>query len=157
MKTVLTHQALSLKRDHEHQVEFVAEYKGVSYINDSRSVDIRQTVQSIDSIDAEIVLIIGGDDEKTDYTCFLNISLKKIKRVVYLGRYPEKLFRIFGKEDCLFVTAGTVEEGVIISQTVARQNQVVLFSPACPSYEAFDNYKNRGNAFKQLVSDLDKL
>jgi len=151
MKTTIARQELSLKRNAEHQVEFVAEHKGIAYINDSRSTDIRQTVQSIDSLDADMVLIIGGNDEKTDYTWFLNISLKKVKAVIYLGRFPEKVFRVFGKENCLFVTADSVPEALAISKQVALEQQVVLFSPACPSYEAFDNYKNRGNMFRQLV------
>lgn len=154
MKTIIARQELSLKRDIEHQVEFVAEHKGIAYINDSRSIDIRQTVQSIDSLDADMVLIIGGNDEKTDYTWFLNISLKKVKAVIYLGRFPEKVFRVFGKENCLFVTADSVSEALAISKQVTVEQQVVLFSPACPSYEAFDNYKNRGNMFRQLVLDM---
>lgn len=154
MKTIIARQELSLNRDTEHQVEFVAEHSGIAYINDSRSTDIRQTVQSIDSLDADMLLIIGGNDEKTDYTWFLNISLKKIKAVIYLGRFPEKVFRVFGKENCLFVTADSVEEALNISKQIAVEQQIVLFSPACPSYEAFDNYKNRGNAFRQLVLSM---
>lgn len=154
MKTIIARQDLSLKRDTEHQVEFVAEHKGIAYINDSKSIDIRQTVQSIDSLDADIVLIIGGNDEKTDYTWFLNISLKKVKAVIYLGRFPEKVFRVFGKENCLFVTADSIEESLDISKQIAIEQQIVLFSPACPSYEAFDNYKNRGNMFRQLVLNM---
>lgn len=154
MKTIIARQELSLKSDTEHQVEFVAEHKGIAYINDSKSIDIRQTVQAIDSLDADMVLIIGGNDEKTDYTWFLNISLKKVKAVIYLGRFPEKVFRVFGKENCLFVTADSVSEALTISKQIAIEQQVVLFSPACPSYEAFDNYKNRGNMFRQLVLDM---
>lgn len=154
MKTIIARQELSLKRDTEHQVEFVAERGGIAYINDSKSIDIRQTVQSIDSLDADMVLIIGGKDEKTDYTWFLNISLKKVKAVIYLGRFPEKVFRVFGKENCLFVTADSVAEALAISRQIAAEHQAVLFSPACPSYEAFDNYKNRGNNFRQLVLNM---
>lgn len=154
MKTIIARQELSLSRNTEHQVEFVAEHDGIAYINDSKSTDIRQTVQSIDSLDADMLLIIGGKDEKTDYTWFLNISLKKVKAVIYLGRFPEKVLRVFGKENCLFVTAGSVEEALNISKQIAVEQQVVLFSPACPSYEAFDNYKNRGNTFRQLVLNM---
>jgi UDP-N-acetylmuramoylalanine--D-glutamate ligase len=151
MKARVAHQTVSFKKDTEHNMEFVAEQNGVTYINDSASIDIKQTIRSIDGIDAELVLVIGGNDERTDYTWFLNIGLQKIKAVIYLGRDPEKIFRLFGKYDCLFVTAISIEEAVGISKTIAKQDQAVLFSPACSSYEAFDNYKNRGNLFKQLV------
>lgn len=154
MKTSISLQNLSLQKDNEHRMEFVREFNGVTYVNDSKSTDIKQTVESIDGLDADIVLIIGGKDEKTDYSWFLNVSLRKIKSVIYLGEDTSRLFRIFGKQDVMFVKAETLIEAVFISQTLAKENQVVLFSPACPSYDTFDNYKNRGNQFKQLVSEL---
>lgn len=154
MKTLLTNRTLSFKRDNEHHMEFVAEKNGVSYVNDSAATDIKRTVTSIDELEAELVLIIGGEDEKTDYTMFLNVNLDKIKSVIYTGRTPDRIFRLFGKQDCFFVTALSLQEAVQIATTLGQPGQVVLFSPACPSYDAFDNYKNRGNLFKQLVAGL---
>lgn len=154
MKTSISLQKLSLQKDNGHHMEFVREFNGATYVNDSKSTDIKKTVESIDSLDADMVLIIGGKDEKTDYTWFLNISLNKVKSVVYLGKDTSRLFRIFGKQDVMFVKAETLKEAVFISHSMAKENQVVLFSPACPSYDAFDNYKNRGDQFKQLVSEL---
>lgn len=151
MKSAIIQQRLSLKQDNGHRLEFVAEQQGVTYINDSASTNISQTILSIDGFDAELVLIIGGNDAKTDYTCFLNIGLQKIRSVIYLGQTPASLFRIFGKENCFFVTADSVGESLQIARLLAKPGQVVLFSPACPSYEVFDNYKNRGNKFKALV------
>ncbi|MBS1634792.1 MAG: hypothetical protein JST26_02645 [Bacteroidetes bacterium] len=157
MKTLLANRTLSSTRDNEHHMEFVAEKNGVTYVNDSASIDIKRTVKSIDEIDAELVLIIGGQDEKTDYTMFLNISLDKIKSLIYTGRTPERIFRLFGKQDCFFVTALSLQEAVQIATTLGQPGQVVLFSPACPSYDAFDNYKNRGNLFKQLIAGLSNI
>jgi len=152
--TGTVHKAFAFTRNTEHQMELVGELNGASYLNDSRSIHVKQTLQSITEIDAELVLIIGGKDERTDYTWLLHGDLRKIKTIVYLGADTEKLFRVFSKADCLFVKAESLQEALFVCLRVAREGQVVLFSPACPSYDVFDNYKNRGNLFRDLFNQL---
>jgi UDP-N-acetylmuramoylalanine--D-glutamate ligase len=135
----------------EHQRELVAEYNGVQYVNDSKSINIKATVESINSLNTEILLIIGGEDRMTDYEFLMHADLKKVKAVIYIGKDQERILSLLMKYDDLFAPASTVEEAIQIAKVYAKEKQVVLFSPACPSYEAFDNYKNRGNAFKETV------
>jgi UDP-N-acetylmuramoylalanine--D-glutamate ligase len=149
-ESVSGQKTFSISRDTDHSFEFVAEINGVTYINDSKATNAKQTVESINSLEAEIVLILGGDDLKTDYSWFTNINYYNIKTVVYFGRRFPEIKNIFNKH-VMVIIADNLESAVDISKSRAIKNQAVLFSPACPSYDVFDNYKNRGNKFKELV------
>jgi UDP-N-acetylmuramoylalanine--D-glutamate ligase len=138
----------------EHSLEFVAEKKGVTFINDSRSTSIKASVSAINALQANLVLLIGGEDRQVDYGFLLNAELAKVKAVIYLGREKERLFNVMQHQNCLITNAHSLQEAVELSTMIATANDVVLFSPACPSFEAFDNYKNRGNRFKAFIHQL---
>jgi UDP-N-acetylmuramoylalanine--D-glutamate ligase len=151
MKATGTDKIQHLQIINEHQMELVAECNGVQYINDSKSINIKSAVQSINSIQAEILLIIGGEDRMTNYEFLLHAELKKVRAVIYLGKDKERILSLLMKYDDLFAPANSIEEAIQIAKLYAKEKQVVLFSPACPSYDAFDNYKNRGNLFRETV------
>lgn len=154
MKEVaLGQKTFSISRETDHSFEFVANINDVTYINDSKATNAKQTVESVNSLDAEIVLILGGDDLKTDYSWFTNINYYNIKTVIYYGRRFAEIKNIFNKHVMLIVV-DNLESAVEVSKAKAIKNQAVLFSPACPSYDPFDNYKNRGNKFKELVMNV---
>ncbi len=151
MKEVaLNKKTFSIDRETDHSFEFVATINDVTYINDSKATNAKQTVESVNSVDVELVLIVGGDDLKTDYSWFTNLNYYNVKTVIYYGRRFAEIKNIFNKHVMLIV-ADNLESAVSISKAKALKQQAVLFSPACPSYDAFDNYKNRGNKFKELV------
>jgi len=151
MKEVaLGQKTFSINRETDHSFEFVANINEVTYINDSKATNAKLAVESINSVDAEIVLILGGDDLKTDYSWFTNINYFNIKTVIYFGRRFSEIKNIFNKH-VMVIVADNLESAVGISKAKAIKNQAVLFSPACPSFDPFDNYKNRGNKFKELV------
>lgn len=149
-ETVLNQKTFSISRETDHSFEFVATINDVTYINDSKATNAKQTVESVNSVDVELVLILGGDDLKTDYSWFTNLHYYNIKTVIYYGRRFAEIKNVFNKHVMLIV-AENLESAVGISKAKAIKKQAVLFSPACPSYDAFDNYKNRGNKFKELV------
>lgn len=151
MKDSEVNKLQNLHISNEHQLEPVAEHNGVHYINDSKSVNIKATVQSINTLQAEILLIIGGEDRMTDYEFLVQAELKKVRGVIYLGKDQERILAVLMKYNDLFVPASDITEAVQIAKMYARPQQVVLFSPACPSYDVFDNYKNRGNLFRETV------
>ncbi|MES2131907.1 MAG: hypothetical protein V4506_06110 [Bacteroidota bacterium] len=140
----------SFTRDTEHSMEVVAVINDVTYINDSKSINARLAAESINSIDAELVLIIGGDDTKTDYSWFTFSNYYNIRTVIYYGRRIAEIKNVF-RQHVMVIVVDNLENAVELSKTKAIQNQAVLFTPACSSNEAFDNYKNRGNKFKELV------
>jgi len=146
----LNQKTFSISRETDHSFEFVATINDVTYINDSKATNAKQTVESVNSVDVELVLILGGDDLKTDYSWFTNLNYYNIKTVIYYGRRFAEIKNVFNKHVMLIV-AENLESAVGISKAKAIKNQAVLFSPACPSYDAFDNYKNRGAKFKELV------
>ncbi len=150
MKTEIKSKTFAISRETDHSFEFVANINDVTYINDSKATNAKLTVESVNSIDAEIILILGGDDLKTDYSWFTNINYYNIKTVIYYGRRFPEIKNIFNRH-VMIVLLDDLETSVKFSKDRAIKNQVVLFSPACPSYDIFDNYKNRGNKFKTLV------
>ena len=150
IKSVKETKTFAISRETDHSFEFVASINDVIYINDSKAINAKQAVESINSIDAEIVLILGGDDLKTDYSWFSNLNYYNIKTVVYYGRRFPEIKNIFNKH-VMVVLLDNLETSVAFSKNRAIKNQAVLFSPACPSYDVFDNYKNRGDKFKALV------
>ncbi len=149
-ESVIGQKTFSISRETDHSFEFVATINDVTFINDSKATNAKATVESINSVDTELVVILGGDDMKTDYSWFNNVNYYNIKTVIYYGRRFPEIKNIFNKHVMLIV-ADNLESSVAIAKQNALKNQAVLFSPACPSYDPFDNYKNRGNKFKELV------
>lgn len=154
MKEIVKQQALntlnSFTRDTEHSMEVVAVINDVTYINDSKATNARLAAESINSIDAELILIIGGDDSKTDYSWFTFSNYYNIRTVIYYGRRIAEIKHVF-RQHVMVIVVDSMENAVELSKSKAIANQAVLFTPACSSNEAFDNYKNRGNKFKELV------
>jgi UDP-N-acetylmuramoylalanine--D-glutamate ligase len=137
----------------EHSLEFVARINQVNYINDSKATSVNDTWNSLSVMTEPTVLILGGNDRRSDFSVLRGLVGEKVKAVVCIGSEREKIFSaLMGKS--MIVHASDLEEAVKISNLLARPGQTVLFSPGCPSFDAFDNYKNRGNKFKELVSVL---
>lgn len=151
-------EMLSRKRvrssDDDHQMEFVDEVNGVAFINDSKSIRLTATRNSLESIEASVVLILGGDDRDNDYAILGSQVKQKVVGIVYMGTNSDKILKHFSAHSMLFAKAENLKEAVQISAVYARSGDVVLFSPACPSYHPFDNYKNRGNEFTDLVKKM---
>lgn len=138
----------------DHHMEFVEEVSGVAFINDSRSIRLTATRNSLEAVETSVVLIIGGDDRDNDYAIIGSQVKQKVVAIVYLGQQPDKILKHFSAHSMLFATAIDLKEAVQVASAYARSGDVVLFSPACPSYHPFDNYKNRGNDFKEIVRKL---
>lgn len=140
----------------DHHLEFVDEVSGIAYINDSRSIRITSTRNSLEAIETSVVLILGGDDADNDYSALHQQMKQKVIAVIYLGNNADHFLKHYLSHNMLFTTASSIRESVIIASVYARSGDVVLFSPACSSYQQFDNYKNRGNEFKEIVKSFKK-
>jgi UDP-N-acetylmuramoylalanine--D-glutamate ligase len=138
----------------DHHMEFVDEISGIAYINDSKSIRLTATRNSLEAIETSIVLIVGGDDRDNDYSVLSQQVKQKVIAIIYLGDQSDKILKHYSSHSMLFAKASSIQEAVQLSNTYARSGDVVLFSPACPSYHAFDNYKNRGIEFKEKVKNL---
>ena len=140
----------SISRETDHSFEYVSTINDIVYINDSKATNARHTVESINSLEAEIVLILGGDDLRTDYSWFSHVNYYNIKTVIYYGKCFSEIKAIF-KKHVMVLVADNLENAVNLAKVKAIKNQAVLFSPACSSSDGVDNYKSRGDKFKQLV------
>jgi UDP-N-acetylmuramoylalanine--D-glutamate ligase len=138
----------------DHHMEFVEEITGIVYINDSKSIKLTATRNSLEAIETSVILIIGGDDRDNDYSVLAQQIKQKVVAIIYLGDQSDKILKHYSDHTMLFAKAIDIKEAIQLSSAYARSGDVVLFSPACPSYNAFDNYKNRGNEFKEIVKSL---
>lgn len=140
--------------DDEHCLEYAGDINGVTYLNDSKSTRVTRTKHSLESIDAPVILIIGGNDQENDYYILSQMVRDKVKAIIYLGTDNDKILRHFIEEYMLFIKVDSIKEAVQYSNHYSVKGEVVLFSPACANDKEFDNYKTRGRAFKKFVNDL---
>ncbi|MCC7301401.1 MAG: hypothetical protein IT233_02055 [Bacteroidia bacterium] len=141
----------------DHALEPAGSVRGIDFINDSRSIRVNTTWESLRSMETgskNVLLILGGQDRGVDYSLLRDLMKEKVKGLICLSSDPDRMYRMFRRECMFFAHAISIEEAVFISSKWGRSGDLVLFSPSCPSYDAFDNYKNRGDLFKKAVRKL---
>lgn len=138
----------------EHRIEFVCERDGVSYMNDSKATNPDSTIKAVEAMTAPTVLILGGSNKNSNYTPVFHAFDGKIKAVVAVGETAPQILRDaqkMGYEN--IVTVDGFDEAVRQAQSMAQAGDTVLLSPACASYDMFQNYEQRGRVFKQLARE----
>jgi UDP-N-acetylmuramoylalanine--D-glutamate ligase len=138
----------------EHRLENVAKVYGVEYINDSKATNVNATFYALECMDKTTVWIVGGVDKGNDYNDLLPLVREKVKAIVCLGLDNDKIKKMFGNIVDIIVETAGVEEAVKVSHKLAERGEVVLLSPACASFDLFDNYEDRGRQFKKAVRSL---
>ena len=144
----------------EHRLEFVRELNGVKWYNDSIGTSPSRTIAGLNSFDEKIVLIAGGYDKNLDYTPLAKPILEKVSKVVLLGRTATKIADVILKAtagtDIVFPVykCTTLEQAVQRAQNIAKEGEIVLFSPASASFDMFKNFAERGKKFKEIVNNL---
>jgi UDP-N-acetylmuramoylalanine--D-glutamate ligase len=135
-----------------HRVEFVRELGGVKYYNDSKATNVDATRRALESINGNIVLIAGGRDKGGSYD-FITPLAARIKGLVVIGEAKGRIEAELGS--CIKTyPEETLEDAVVRAQRIALKGDTVLFSPMCSSFDMFESYKARGNAFKQIMEAL---
>ena len=138
----------------EHRLENVAKIRGVEYINDSKATNVNATFYALECMDKTTVWIVGGVDKGNDYNDLLSLVREKVKAIVCLGLDNDKIKSTFGNVVDIIVETAGAEEAVKVSHKLAENGEVVLLSPACASFDLFDNYEDRGRQFKKAVRSL---
>ena len=138
----------------EHRLENVAKIKDVEYINDSKATNVNATFYALECMEKPTVWIVGGVDKGNDYNDLLALVREKVKAIVCLGLDNEKIKNTFGNVVDVIVETAGAEEAVKVSYKLAERGDVVLLSPACASFDLFDNYEDRGRQFKEAVRNL---
>ena len=138
----------------EHRLEHVAKIRGVEYINDSKATNVNAAFYALECMDKNTVWILGGVDKGNDYADLLPLVREKVKAIVCLGIENDKIIQTFGNVVEMIVETAGAEEAVKVAQKLAESGDAVLLSPACASFDLFDNYEDRGRQFKQAVRSL---
>ena len=138
----------------EHRLENVAKIRDVEYINDSKATNVNATFYALECMDKPTVWIVGGLDKGNDYNDLLALVREKVKAIVCLGLDNDKIKKTFGNVVDIIVETAGAEEAVKVSHKLADRGDAVLLSPACASFDLFDNYEDRGRQFKEAVRSL---
>ena len=138
----------------EHRLEFVATVRGVDFVNDSKATNVNSAWYALETMNKQVVWIAGGVDKGNDYTVLKDLVKGKVKALICLGKDNDKLHRAFADEVGYIVDASSAAEAVQLAYNIAEKGNVVLLSPACASFDLFDNYEDRGRQFKRAVLSL---
>ncbi len=138
----------------EHRLEPVITVCGINFINDSKATNVNSTWYALECMETDIVWIAGGIDKGNDYSELFQLVKKKVKAVVCLGKDNKKIIESFRDKVPTVVETSSMEEAVRTSYYLAAKGDTVLLSPACASFDLFNNYEDRGRQFKEAVRNL---
>ena len=147
-------ESLSSFEGAEHRLENVAKIDGVEYINDSKATNINATFYALECMDKQTVWIVGGVDKGNDYNDLLPLVREKVKAIVCLGLDNDKIKNMFSNVVDIIVETAGAEEAVKVAHKLSEKGDAVLLSPACASFDLFENYEDRGRQFKAAVRSL---
>lgn len=138
----------------EHRMEKVLKIGGVEYINDSKATNVNSTWYAMESIQNPMVWIAGGIDKGNDYDILKALVRKKVHTIICLGKDSRNLHEAFANQTDLMINVHSMNEAVRIANHFSNKGDAVLLSPACASFDYFENYEDRGNQFKAAVRNL---
>ncbi|WP_338732815.1 UDP-N-acetylmuramoyl-L-alanine--D-glutamate ligase [Mangrovimonas cancribranchiae] len=138
----------------EHRLENVLKINKVQYINDSKATNVNATYYALESMGAPTVWIVGGEDKGNNYEELFSFVNEKVKAIVCLGVDNEKLLKSFSSMVDVIIETQFMTEAVKIAYKLAEPGDNVLLSPACASFDLFENYEDRGRQFKEAVRNL---
>lgn len=134
-----------------HRLEKVLEINQITYINDSKATNVEASYYALDAVESPVVWIVGGVDKGNDYTILHHLVREKVRAIVCLGLDNSKILKGFEGVHEYIVEAASIYEAVKVASLYAEAGDTVLLSPACASFDLFDNYEDRGNQFKRLL------
>jgi UDP-N-acetylmuramoylalanine--D-glutamate ligase len=137
----------------EHRLEFVEEINGVKYYNDSKATNPESAIVALQAFSKPVILIAGGYDKGTDLSSFMAEVKTHVRELILLGQAADR-FAAAARDFPATHRVSTFADAVTLATKLARSGESVVLSPACASYDMFNNYEERGKAFKQLVLAL---
>jgi len=137
-----------------HRLERTLKIRGVQFINDSKATNINATYYALDSMRKPTVWIVGGEDKGNDYMELMPLVREKVKAIVCLGIDNSKIIKAYQNVMPIIVETIGAEEAVKVAHKLAEKGDNILLSPACASFDLFQNYEDRGNQFKEAILKL---
>lgn len=147
-------ESLSNFQGVEHRLEKVLKIHNVQYINDSKATNVNASFFALDSMTTPTVWILGGVDKGNDYSELMALVHEKVKAIICLGVDNKKIIDAFGNIVDMMVEVDNMRDAVNTARHIAEKGDTVLLSPACASFDLFENYEDRGNQFKREVRNL---
>ncbi|OUD27683.1 UDP-N-acetylmuramoyl-L-alanine--D-glutamate ligase [Flavobacterium psychrophilum] len=138
----------------EHRLEKVLKIQNVQYINDSKATNVNATFYALDSMTSPTIWIVGGVDKGNDYSELMELVNKNVKTIICLGVDNKKIIDAFSNVVDELIEVSTMTDAVRQAYKMAEKGDTVLLSPACASFDLFENYEDRGRQFKQAVQNL---
>ena len=147
-------ESLSNFQGVEHRLEKVLKIQNVQYINDSKATNVNATYFALDSMNTPTVWIVGGVDKGNDYSELMPMVREKVKAIICLGVDNKKVIDAFGNVVDVMIEVTNMNDAVKMAQRLTEKGDTVLLSPACASFDLFENYEDRGKQFKNAVQNL---
>jgi UDP-N-acetylmuramoylalanine--D-glutamate ligase len=147
-------ESLSNFQGVEHRLEKVLKIQNVQYINDSKATNVNATFFALDSMTVPTVWIVGGVDKGNDYSELMPLVREKVKAIICLGLDNKKIIDAFSGVVDMMVEVDNMRDAVNTAKHLTEKGDAVLLSPACASFDLFQNYEDRGNQFKVAVQNL---
>jgi UDP-N-acetylmuramoylalanine--D-glutamate ligase len=154
MRKEAIRESLSDFHNIDHRLEVVGNVHGIEFINDSKATNVNSTWYALESMNNPVILILGGVDKGNDYSMLNELVKEKVKAIICLGTDNKKIIKAFGGMVETILEAKSAKEAVAQSYKIGKKGDTVLLSPACASFDMFENYEDRGTQFKQAVRAL---
>jgi len=147
-------ESLSDFQNVEHRLERVTTVNGVEFINDSKATNVNSAWYALESMEKPVIWVVGGTDKGNDYGILRDLVKQKVKAIVCLGTENAKIHKAFAGLVTEIIDTASAQQAVRSAYDLAENGDVVLLSPACASFDLFENYEDRGRQFKAAVRGL---
>jgi len=154
LKKEVIRESLTDFQNIEHRLEEVGKVHGITFVNDSKATNVNSTWYALETYGNSIVWIVGGVDKGNDYEMLAELVSDKVKAIVCLGKDNKKIHEAFKDLIEDIVDTETAQDAVNMAYQLSQKGDTVLLSPACASFDLFDNYEDRGHQFKRAVKAL---
>jgi len=134
----------------EHRIEYVATVNGVGFYNDSKATNVDSAIKAVESFDENLILILGGKDKGSSYAPLVDAMASRVKYVLLIGAAGDRIASAIGGRFPVARVA-SMADAVGKGLEIGKPGDVVLLSPACASFDMFDNFEHRGRVFKEAV------
>jgi UDP-N-acetylmuramoylalanine--D-glutamate ligase len=165
MAAAIAGKLLDIRKDHiqaslsdfqniEHRLEHVAIIQGMEFINDSKATNINSAWYALESMHKEVIWIAGGIDKGNDYSMLFDMVKSKVKAIVCLGKDNKHIRNAFSDIVDTIIETRSMDVAVQTATYLGKKGDCILLSPACASFDLFENFEDRGNQFKEAINRL---
>ena len=137
-----------------HRLEWIRDIRGVAYYNDSKGTNVASTVRALESFTESVILIAGGQGKGQDFTPLAGTAGGRVRLAILIGEDRPKIQQALAAAAIPTLSADSMEQAVRLARAAARPGEVVLLSPACASFDMFEDFEHRGEAFREAVLAL---